>query len=254
MGMKGKSHSLETRKKISKTLKKRFTKYPSPMTGKKHSLETKNRMSEARRLWCAENKESFLGENNPMWGKTFKHTKKAKKKISEATRKMYDLNPNMMKGENHPNWGKPLSEINRKRIGEANKGKKRTKKMKKEMSKRSRERLKDENYLKLLLSGLGRRPNNIEKIIDEMTPDFIRYTGDGSWWRRLHNGKYKNPDFKVTGQNKIIEIWGDYWHKKENPNFLIEHYRRSGLECLVIWENEIYSDLQEIANKIYQFI
>jgi len=100
----------------------------------------------------------------------------------------------------------------------------------------------------------NRRPTNPEKMFDEMTPNSIRYVGNRAWWRKLPNGKYKNPDFKVTGQKKIIEIHGDYWHKGEDIQILINQYKQIGLDCLVIWEKDIYSQPKEVLDKTKIFI
>jgi len=67
------------------------------------------------------------------------------------------------------------------------------------------------------------------------------------------NGHYHNPDFKVTGQNKVIEIWGSHWHKNDDGYYLINLYRRAGLDCLIIKESEFYpltnSPSKRILNK-----
>ena len=115
-----------------------------------------------------------------------------------------------------------------------------------------------ESYLNSIINV---KPNKPESIINSLTPDHIHYVGNRAWWRKLKiktdNGyieKYKNPDFKVKGQNKVIEIHGDYWHEGENTEALIQAYKEAGLECLVIWEHEIYDDLDRVLSKIAEFI
>jgi len=95
---------------------------------------------------------------------------------------------------------------------------------------------------------------NPEKIFNELTPDIIRFTGNRVWWRKLPNGKYKNPDFKVTGKNKVIEVFGNYFHRNDNPQDLINLYKQIGIDCLVIWENEIYNQPQLVLEKVNDFI
>lgn len=48
-GFKGKSHSTETRKRMSESKKKLWSSSQHPMVGRKHSEESKNKMSESRR-------------------------------------------------------------------------------------------------------------------------------------------------------------------------------------------------------------
>lgn len=118
----------------------------------------------------------------------------------------------------------------------------------------TRARWRDDDYVKKMLSAIGRSPNNLERLFDAISPGKIRYTGDGSWWRRLPNGKYKNPDFKVMGEDKVIEIYGDYWHRKDDPLVVIEMFHRLGIECLVIYEHEIHEDLEGVLNRVSAFV
>jgi hypothetical protein len=104
-----------------------------------------------------------------------------------------------------------------------------------------------------LLDGLGRSPNGLECFFDELTPENVRFVGDGSWWKTLPNGKHRNPDFKVAGQNKVIELFGDYWHRSEDPLVLIEMFHRIGYECLVIWEHEIREDPRGVLEVVRRF-
>jgi len=86
-----------------------------------------------------------------------------------------------------------------------------------------------------------------EKIFDEITPDDVKYVGNKAWGIRTKKKK-RYPDFKITGQNKVIEIFGIYWHdifkvkhfgKPDDPNDRIQEYKEVGLECIVFWEYEI---------------
>ena len=80
---KGKKISEETRKKMSDA---------SPWKGKKRNSETIKKMSEAKKGRKLSQKQIdtmksiFVGEGNPMFGKT--HSESARQKISEARKKM----------------------------------------------------------------------------------------------------------------------------------------------------------------------
>lgn len=121
-----------------------------------------------------------------------------------------------------------------------------------------RERLREYN-LQLIKSGewgnkFKKRPTKPERVFATLMPSCIRYTGDGKWWRKLLNGKYKNPDFKVKGENKVIEIFGDYHHRNDNPAELISLYKQSGIDCLVIWEREVYNHPENVKRMVKNFL
>lgn len=115
----------------------------------------------------------------------------------------------------------------------------------------------DEHILRKL-SSLKKRPTKPENLFNKMTPDNVKYVGNGKWFKKLPNGKYKNPDFKVKGQDKVIEIFGNYWHRKgmpyDNPQELIDLYEQIGIDCLVVWESEIYGKPELVLNEISKFM
>jgi G:T-mismatch repair DNA endonuclease (very short patch repair protein) len=119
----------------------------------------------------------------------------------------------------------------------------------------------DPEYRAKVLKANSKSPNKPETILNQLTPPEVRYTGDWSFWVRIKllvNGEYvtksKNPDFKITGQKKVIELYGNYWHKNDNPDDLINAYKEIGYDCLVIWESEIYNELELTLDRIAQFI
>jgi len=112
---------------------------------------------------------------------------------------------------------------------------------------------KDSVYVEKTLDGLGHSPNKLELYFDELTPDYVRFVGDGSWWRTLPNGKHKNPDFKVKGQKKVIEIHGDHWHEGEDVTVLMEMFHRIGYECLIIWEKDLREDPDQVVTLVTKF-
>ena len=156
--------------------------------------------------------------------------------------------------ENHPFFGKHHTQETRVKMSIAKQGHKISDTQKAEHSTRMRNWWKDPEFRKKLLKCKNTRPTKPEMVFDEMTPEIIRYVGDGSWWRTLPNGKHKNPDFKVTGQDKVIEVFGDYWHRNDDPQEIIDLYNEGGLDCLVIWENEIYKQPDIVLEKSIEFI
>jgi G:T-mismatch repair DNA endonuclease (very short patch repair protein) len=63
----------------------------------------------------------------------------------------------------------------------------------------------------------------------------------------------KIPDFvNVNGQKKVIELYGDYWHRGQNPQDKINFYKQFGWDCLVVWEREL-KDLEFVKKSILNF-
>lgn len=63
----------------------------------------------------------------------------------------------------------------------------------------------------------------------------------------------KNPDFtNCNGKKKLIELFGDYWHKGEDPQDRINIFKKFGYDTLVIWESEL-KDINKVKNKVIKF-
>lgn len=111
--------------------------------------------------------------------------------------------------------------------------------------------MKDFSYLR---ESQNIKPTKPEKILNDNTPNSIKYIGDAKKWITLNNGNRKNPDFIIKGQKKIIEVFGNYWHKNDNPQELINLYKQVGYDCIIFWEHEIYKDINLVKEKIEIFI
>ena len=103
-------------------------------------------------------------------------------------------------------------------------------------------------YVEAYRKGRDAKPNKLEMrfnlFLDEHFPGKFKYVGDFYCWIAG-----KNPDFIDFKNKKIIELFGDYWHKGEDPQFRINHYKKHGYDCLVLWEHEC-SGYDDIVNKI----
>jgi very-short-patch-repair endonuclease len=98
-----------------------------------------------------------------------------------------------------------------------------------------------------------RRPTKPEyvlgEIIEKVCPQEYKYTGNG-----VVVIGYNNPDFtNVNGQKKVIEMFGDYWHRNQNPQDKIDKYAQFGFSCLVIWEKEVKNTPEIVMAKVKQF-
>ena len=94
-GCYGVVRSEETRKKLSRNAKERFSiPENNPMFGKKHTEESKRAMSEKR-------KGTHIGEDNHFFGKH--HSEETRKKLRENHKGLFD-------GEKNPNYGNHWSQ------------------------------------------------------------------------------------------------------------------------------------------------
>lgn len=115
--------------------------------------------------------------------------------------------------------------------------------------KRNRE---DMNYWKNLRKALNLKPNKAEKkldrILQSILPGEYKYVGDFSL---IIGGKC--PDFfNVNGQKKLIELFGDYWHRDDIPEERAEFFKPFGFQTLIIWEHELQNKPKLMA-KLKQF-
>lgn len=84
------------------------------------------------------------------------------------------------------------------------------------------------------------------KVLELASPYGFKYVGNRGFWI---DGK--NPDF-WDGEDRLIEMFGDYWHKRENPQDRIDFFKERGYSCLVIWEKEL-KDIIRVADRIAFF-
>ena len=107
--------------------------------------------------------------------------------------------------------------------------------------------------LQALYKAWARKPNRLElrfqAVLDELFPDEYIYVGNGGL---LIDGKC--PDFtNINGQKKLIEVYGDYWHRMDDPQERIDHFAKFGFQTLVLWESEVNSDLAAVIDKLNVF-
>lgn len=80
----------------------------------------------------------------------------------------------------------------------------------------------------------NKKETKLLELLNKFYPDSgWRYVGDFSLWIG-----HKNPDF-ISSDNTLIELYGDYWHKGEDPNERIKYFENYGYKCVVIWEREL---------------
>ena len=102
-----------------------------------------------------------------------------------------------------------------------------------------------EDFIRKQMIGRGVKPNKLElyfqRFLDKYFPNEWKFVGDG----QLIVGR-KCPDFNnIVRHGRLIELFGDYFHKGEDPQDRILYFREYGYETLVIWENEVYKKTEE---------
>lgn len=71
-------------------------------------------------------------------------------------------------------------------------------------------------------------------LLEICCPGQWKYVGDGALWL---GGK--NPDFVHVSKPLIIELWGLYWHKDQDPLDRINCFEPFGYSVFIMWENGI---------------
>jgi very-short-patch-repair endonuclease len=111
---------------------------------------------------------------------------------------------------------------------------------------------------KTFIGLFGRKPRKIETYLDghiqSNFPNEYIFSGTG---KVFIGGKV--PDwFNVNGKKQVIELFGDFWHgekwtgrtKDEEESQRIDHFRKYGYSCLIIWEHEVESDIGKVVERI----
>lgn len=183
--------------------------------GRSHTEETKQRMA-----------KSLTGR---------KHTKKSKNLMSDSKK------------------GVVFSEEHKRRISESCKGRKCSEETKERMARANKKKWENSDYRGSVIrnSRLSMKitPNKseqkLQQLLDNRFPEEWKFVGDGSF---ILNGY--NPDFiNVNGKKQIIELFGDYWHKGEDPADRAKLFEPYGFKTLVIWEHEL-KNLLSVATKV----
>jgi very-short-patch-repair endonuclease len=98
------------------------------------------------------------------------------------------------------------------------------------------------------------KPNKPETLLGNMLnvlfPKEYKFVGDG---KVIISGF--NPDFiNCNGQKKVIELFGDYWHRntQKKDNRRLKEYKELGYETLIIWEHEL-KDIDKLTNRLMEF-
>ena len=183
-------------------------------------------------------KQALINSNKRRRGKPFlnwggKNPEETKKKIAEKTRIRMT--------------GSKLSLETRKKLSLLHKGVPKSEAHKRKLSQSLKGRKHSPERIKAIINGfvsckIQTKMTAPEKIVNNFLYSYCnswKYTGNKTFWLNFKDGSYKNPDFINKYTKKAIEVFGNYWHKNDNPEELIKKYKEINWDCLVLWENQI---------------
>jgi len=142
-----------------------------------------------------------------------------------------------------------------KKLHKHNTGKKLSKKQILFIKKRMLLSWKDEKFRNKVFKGRTNcftvRPNKPETVLLNLLPKNFEYVGDWSFVIDRFN-----PDFIDKKNKLIVELYGDYWHKRpdyiERDKRRLKTYKKLGYRTLIVWESEL-NDLDKVKEKISNF-
>lgn len=255
MGLKGRPSSIKDKswdefygEERAKEIRKKLSKSKVGVSNPKCS-ETRKRLFREGKLIV-----NFKGEH---------HTKKSKIKQSETRKRR-------LKEGKIKVWTEGLTKETDERLKRksemmlGNKNNAKRPEVRKKISIKATKRWQDPEYVKKLFKSLNIKPNNPEiqlnELIHKVTKDF-KYNGDFSEGIMIGG---KIPDFvNCNGKKQVIEMFGIAFHdpdkafvkvdKKRTYQGTMEHYKKFGWDCLIVWDYEL-KELDKVINKIKEFV
>jgi len=171
------------------------------------------------------------------------NTKEYKSKISKSTKKMWNnpiIRAKLMKAaKNKPKPNKVVIS-------------KRARSIKKKWSDPIHRQKQITAIIKAFNFIQNKCEKKLEKILNNICHKKYKYVGDG----KIFIAGYV-PDFISRNKDKkIIELFGDYWHNREDAKkrdkLRLKTYKKYGYKTLIIWEHEL-KDLSKLKLKILRF-
>jgi len=87
----------------------------------------------------------------------------------------------------------------------------------------------------------------LAQLLEDNGYSDYEYTGDRSLWIDR-----RNPDFTWSEENKIIEMFGSYWHDESEIKPRTEHFAEHGYDTLIVWDYEL-DDTETLLTKLEKF-
>ena len=206
--------------------------------GKRFSEEHKKRLSETRR-----------GANNSFYGKH--HAQETKNRMSQTKKAGFtenDLNKMQLCvrkwRKEHPEIGEIISKSLLAYCA--------TDKGKRQRSESAKKNWQNPEYAKKVLS---RREMSVpevklQKIIDDNSLPYV-FVGNVSDKQLVIDRKI--PDFAHINDKKLIEVYGDFFHKDDDPQDRIDFFGVRGYACIIFWASEVERHPVNVLSQIVDF-
>jgi len=177
------------------------------------------------------------------------------KECTSSTQKLYCMCPDGYKYKVRWNsWqqGQRCPHCKRKKLSERRKQLWDTFEYRQRITEKIKQCWKDPIFQKKIRKACALKPNKPEqalsKLLQNLFPNEYKYVGDFQFFL---GGK--NPDFmNLNGKKFLIELYGDYWHRNDDPQERIDHFKKFGFNTLIIWEHEL-KDQELLKNKLQNF-
>jgi len=269
IGNKGKKVSRDTRLKLSQNQKAKWqdTNYrtkqhfsriglTSGMKGKHHSKETKLKISQAhggrhpvccidcgkeidrraKRCLRCNNQSAEFRDKISLANKGKGHKGRLGQHNSAETNAKLKMFHTGLKASPEAKKKMSLS-----RMGEKNHffGRHHTEETKEKLRLTSSALWQNDSFVSQWMKARNLRPNKAEQKLNDILqrefPNTYKYVGNGEF---ILGGRC--PDFlNINGEKELIELYGDYWHREDDPQDRIEFFKQYGYKTLIIWEHEI---------------
>lgn len=265
--------SEEHKRKISVALVgiKRSEETKKKMTGKKMAEETKKKLSDSHkgykypegRIHWAKGKfqsdESNKKRSNALKGrKPYEMSDEIRRKMSSSRKGKIPIEESNIKrsasllGRIPWNTGKLLTEEHRRKVSESLKGKKCSEEKKRKISRSLKGHPVSKETLKKIFNLT--KPNKAEqelfRLVENIFPDEYKLNVKGEIL--ILGGKI--PDIvNVNGRKRLIELYGDFYHKGDDPQKRINYFKQFGWKTLVIWGHEL-KDIDLLKAKLQAFV
>lgn len=63
----------------------------------------------------------------------------------------------------------------------------------------------------------------------------------------------KVPDFvNINGKKSVVDMFGNFYHSKEEEVSRVEYFRKFGFSCVIVWESQVY--IKEELDRIFGLV